>query len=226
MSTDYEEVTSLVSVIAIQIANNREDFTAQGISNALYGLNNMRSERPEVQQVLWALLPKLHRWIHILLSFLLLIPELFQRNFLILPLLSSRITLLYFSKFYDSCRQEFGTQHVTNCVFGLRRMTSNAPAVLEILAALVRRIRSCKREFVSQNCSNCLYGLQGFSSDKLEVREVLTALVPHVRATNEGTSLRIIEELLQINSFPHSISVNNLSFMDSLPNSLYIENEH
>ena len=75
---------------------------------------------------------------------------------------------------------------MTNCVFGLRRMTSNAPAVLEILAALVRRIRSCKREFVSQNCSNCLYGLQGFSSDKIEVREVLTALVPHVRATNEG----------------------------------------
>jgi len=87
MSTDYEEVTSLVSVIAVQIANNREDFTAQGISNALYGLNNMRSERPEVQQVLWALLPKLHRWTNSVLLFLL--PELSHKYLFIHSLLSS-----------------------------------------------------------------------------------------------------------------------------------------
>ena len=84
MSTDYEEVTSLVSVIAVQIANNREDFTAQGVSNALYGLNNMRSERPEVQQVLWALLPKLHRWVTTLSALLLI----YEPPHIYLPLLS------------------------------------------------------------------------------------------------------------------------------------------
>ena len=50
MDSEYAEVRTLLSILAPKVADCYERLIAQGVSNALYGLQSMSSEHPEVRK--------------------------------------------------------------------------------------------------------------------------------------------------------------------------------
>jgi hypothetical protein len=64
-------------------------------------------------------------------------------------------------------------QSVSNALYGLQEMTSEAPEVRTLLSTLASKLQSCREEFNAQHVGNALYGLQGMSSDMPEVRHNL-----------------------------------------------------
>jgi hypothetical protein len=58
MSDEHEEVNNLVTVLTTKVITCQDNFRLSAISNAIYGLKRMTSDRIEVRKLIQALSPK------------------------------------------------------------------------------------------------------------------------------------------------------------------------
>lgn len=152
-------------------------FTAQGVGNALYGLQGMSSEKPEVRRLLGVIAAKIEN-----------MPCLGSKSAAGGANLSpdvdtdvvhdSQVDVAHDSqmKVDDNQGYELTGQNIGNALWGLRNMTDDHPEVCRALGAMAARIRASSYDLSGQNVANALYGLNSMSDSSIEVREVLAAL--------------------------------------------------
>jgi hypothetical protein len=68
--------------------------------------------------------------------------------------------------------------------------------VLDILSALVPKVKSCSEALSAQAVGNALYGLQGMNSEYSEVLDILSALIPKVKSCSEALTAQAVGNAL------------------------------
>jgi len=76
--------------------------------------------------------------------------------------------------------KKFGVLNTSKILYGLRLYTSSDPAVLNLVDAITKKIKSSKARLDARGIGNSLYGLQNMSSEFVEVRQLLAVLADHI----------------------------------------------
>ena len=92
----------------------------------------------------------------------------------------SPTTLAFLLENLASDTLKLEARELAGCLYGLQKLTSTDPYVLQLVDALATKVTENSKEIKlglnPQAVSNMLYGLQGLSSDHVEVRRLLAAL--------------------------------------------------
>ena len=175
MSSDHEEVRSLVVVLTDKVKDSDENFKAQNVGNALYGLQGMSSDHEEMRSLLRVLTDKVKDS-----------DENFKAQAVGNALyglqgMSSdhkevRSLVVVLTDKVKDCDENFKAQNVGNALYGLQGMSSDHEEMRSLLRVLTDKVEDCEGNLNAQAVGNALYGLQGTDVNNESVRVLLVAL--------------------------------------------------
>lgn len=178
MSDEQEIVRTVLRKLCQAIQNSIGNISGRDFASAVYGLQSMTRNSIEARNVLSALTKKLRKsnlykfsatdtgtCLFGLQGFSCEFPEVIE----LVKELSKKIGVL------DS-------QAIGNGLYGLRRMTSNVPEVLTLLATVAPAIEASTAPLSPQELSNAFFGMQGMDSDYAEVEAIVAALLTKLSA--------------------------------------------
>jgi hypothetical protein len=176
-NSDHAEVREYLSAIHAQMrACTATDIDSKSISNALFGMQRMNSDRREVRNLLSMFAGKIKRndddWSLVSLSNSMIglqrtsdCPEVIS----ILNAILSKIRNL---------KVEMTAQCIADCVFGTQNLTGATVPKRDLLYALNIELKKSTDIFNPKAGSDFLYGLQRMSRDVEEVNTILTTIIP------------------------------------------------
>jgi very-short-patch-repair endonuclease len=175
MSSDVQEVRYVLGALAPKIKGCREQFDAQAVGNALYGLQSMSSDAEEVRYVLGALAPKIKECRGQLSS-----QEVGNALYGLQNMSSDaqevRYVLGALAPKIEKSRGQLSSQEVGNALYGLQNMNSDVREVVDVLVAITPKIEGPGQNLLAQHIGNALYGLQGMDDRLEQVRALFGAL--------------------------------------------------
>ena len=80
----------------------------------------------------------------------------------------------------QTCEETLSGESIGNIMHGLKAMSSTCSEVLQLISALVPKIKGCQEQMSTYFISRALYGLQRLTSEHKEVLLLLSALAPKV----------------------------------------------
>ena len=174
MSCEHVEIREICSTLAAKVKSCEGDMTSQNFSNIIACLPEANSDYTEVRELLSAVLLKEKTCI-----------EPFKSKSLSSAVRSMKgmssdrrevrsLAGLLASKIRKN-DEEWSPLSISMVLIGMQRMT-DCPESLELVSAIVIRIRNLKIEMESQQIGDCLYGLQDMTDKSTAVRNVLFAL--------------------------------------------------
>lgn len=187
MNSETSEVRHVIRSLSAKVKNISGPVTAQTLSNALYGLQKINNTSRDVSPLLFALArvfphcrePFDARHIGNALYGL----QAMTTSGYLKPL-SALIDALR-AKIIESDAKLEG-QELSNALYGFQSLSSTAPAVRRLLAALTEKISpysltSSSKIMSVKELSAAIYGLQSCTSDHKEVRRLLSALSRNIK---------------------------------------------
>lgn len=175
-------------------------FSAQAISNSLYGMHNFDSKVMAVRKVLHALAPQIHASVEAFN------PQNVGNSLYGLQNMSSTATLRLTSDSGEvpeseypnavdevivaltskiaKCSEPLNAQHLGNALYGLQNLSSNS-IVRGLLSALIPLLNSCEEAVKPHHIDNALYGLKNMSCEHREVRRILELLSIKIQSCSD-----------------------------------------
>ena len=179
MTAEYPEGCTLLHLLAKNIKSSKEIvFGAQEIGNTLYGMQGMSTHKPEVREMLLALIPHIESF-----RGQLLINHQSAAMYGLQNMSSDSPEVLGLLKALLPCMSApvaYGSQHIGNVLYGLQGMRSDSAEMKSLLWAIIPKINGCEESLSEQELGNALYGFKSMSGDCKEVRLLLTAMKPLV----------------------------------------------
>lgn len=179
MSSEHIEIREMFLILAEKIKSCEEEMTHLNITNIIAALPGANSDHAEVRELLSAMLLKAKPC-----------TEAFQSKSLSRAVrgmkgMSSdrrevRSLIALLAAKIRKNDEEWSALSITMVFLGIQRMT-DCPEVLELLSAIVAKVRNLKVEMESQQIGDCLYGLQDLTDKSTAVRNVLFALNVELR---------------------------------------------
>jgi tryptophan synthase alpha subunit len=203
MSSDDEEVRSLVSALATLVDCRSGNLNGRAVGNALYGLQGMSNDNVEVRSLVSALARKVEKCKGSL-SAQEMGNALYGLRGMVSDDVEVRSLVSALATKVASCSESLTGQEVGNALYGLQGMSSNDGEVRSLVSALVKKVESCDGPLTGQNVGCAVYGLQGMSSDSAEVRSLVSALATKVESCSES-----------LKAHRHQIALNSLDRMSS-----------
>ena len=179
-----------IARIAKRFGEIKEDFRAREASNSLYGMRCMRSDCPEVRNLVSILADKLATCTGELVAqavgnTLYGLQSMTSEHSEVLKLL--KVLAIKVSE----STEELEAQNVGNALYGLRGMNSDHEEVRILLRALAAKIQASNKRLNGQAIGNSLYGMQGMCSKDIEVRELLAQLA--IKISQSETDIKAQE---------------------------------
>jgi hypothetical protein len=181
MSSDSPEVCRVLTQVTRLLSTCRSPFRAKGLSNAVYGLRFMSSEVAEVRAVAMALAPHLRAcrdriWDIEAAGLLLGMQRLNSGAGAVLQLVGGAEALLALHE----PRGVWPGSVVSNCMYGMMRMSSRSREVCRLLGTLLGyfqyRAEGPGAGLSSYQLGRALYGMRWMEADEGVVRDMLGLL--------------------------------------------------
>jgi hypothetical protein len=188
MSSEYEEVRTLLRVLTAKMNKVQGTLTAQGLSNILYGLHSMSSEHTEVLQFLEAFYSKLENSHHVFTS-QNISNSLYGLQGMSSDHLAVRNILQLLIKKIIKSGDNFTGLGISTALYGLQSMSNNHVVVRELLSALCEKSLKSRDQLNGQHIGNSLYGLQLMKAEG-EVEKLLNILYQKMLQSNEVMGCR------------------------------------
>jgi very-short-patch-repair endonuclease/quinol monooxygenase YgiN len=175
MSSDEEEVRDILASLAPKIKQCGEEFSAQAVANALYGLQNMSSDVGEVRDVLASLAPKIEGCREQLSAQAVSNASYGLQN------MSSDVrevldVLVAITRKVEGCTQLWLQQDIGNSLYGLQCMDDRVEQVSAMLRAVERQLESSQDTLRPFHASRAIQGLfHKTSPHASRIRELISA---------------------------------------------------
>jgi hypothetical protein len=178
MSSDYEEVREMISVLIERVENCVGEFKARDVSNILYSLRGMSSDDFRIRDLLLVLVPKIQQcsepFSAVDVGNALCGLQDFTSDHVEVRLLIVVLVLKI-----KNCHESFTSEVVSRSLYGLQGLSSDYMEVRTLIFALVPKIKNCIDYFDFRHLGEALYGLQGMKG-KIESLSLSEYLYDHV----------------------------------------------
>jgi hypothetical protein len=189
MNSNEAEVKELLQALERKISASRrkETLNAQEIGNALYGLQNMNSDCPEVRKLLLSITKKMGDF-SVILNAQAVGSALIGLKGMNSDHKEVSKMLFVFNKHLRNC--DILDEKAVASLVGLQRMNSGSQEVRDLLTVFAGKLERCQGRLNKDEITNVLYGLQNsISEDECEeVSFFLDALIRQVRRSIYLTS--------------------------------------
>lgn len=191
INSESDQITKLLSVVALLINQSDEKFSHDHLTNSFYGLLKMNSENQGVRDVLSALRNKMDNE-HDYYSAQELTSIFFGLQGMRSDYPEVRGIVSILANKVRACNDEFTGQMMSKCLKPMRGMSSDQAEVRDLLSSLLSKARSSSDTYTTRAVANSLYGMKRMSSECREVREILSHLKTKLRmSTGEFNNLDI-----------------------------------
>ncbi|KAK3235108.1 hypothetical protein CYMTET_54675 [Cymbomonas tetramitiformis] len=194
-SRNHVDVRPYLSMIVNVVDRPRVLGSMVHISMALYALQSLGSNEPNVKALLRALAPKVKDCKEEL-SAQAVGNALYGLQGMGSKEPEVKAMLRALTPKVKDCKEKLSAQAVGNALYGLQSMGSKEPEVKAMLQALALKVQDCKEELSAQAVGNALYGLQGMGSNEPEVKAILQALALKVQDCKEELSAQAVDSAL------------------------------
>jgi hypothetical protein len=178
------EVSNLIRTLVPKVISCRDDMTSKQISCAFFGLQSMYSHHEDVIALVAALTEKVVLSKDIMTG-LQLGSAIFGLQGLNDSIIEVRKLMAAFTtKLSNTNVKDIEPHHLGNCYYGLQRMSTLYPEIVDFLSILSSLVINCDARSLEFNplvCGNILYGLQNCSWEEACVVQVLLVLAEHMK---------------------------------------------